>query len=301
VKNKLILITIIAIFAIQSANAELTYDNLRTPAGVFYKFGTTDIPEVKMTRQEILKRQEKKKLNALTKTKPQKTSIKQKSKTNADLTIKEMSDEFARELKLDYENMQADLSLLWQGTATKSETIMYAIYKLSNPDKDKPKNEVAKKVISSIAGMSSVAGACIGSPLITSAALIGGNTLGIMSQDSNALNYKYSKVSDTDLIILVKLIDELQQSLVNSYYDYVIAYKKYNMITQIVQNYRDNYDNVQQESQELIIVADTFYRTSLDEQTKARTDFLEKRTKLQQLVGNETFKGFEQQFMAREK
>ena len=43
-----------------------------------------------------------------------------------------------KEIEVDYADMQSDLSLLWQGAATKSDTIKFAIYKLSNPDKDKP-------------------------------------------------------------------------------------------------------------------------------------------------------------------
>jgi len=37
----------------------------------------------------------------------------------------------------------------------------------------------------------------------------GGNTLGIMSTDSKALNYKYTQVNDADMIILVRKVEEL--------------------------------------------------------------------------------------------
>jgi hypothetical protein len=40
-------------------------------------------------------------------------------------------------------------------------------------------------------------------------------------------------------------------------------------------------------------MTDTFYREALDEQQKARGNFFEKRSRLEQLVGNETFKEFE--------
>ena len=58
--------------------------------------------------------------------------------TYADLSIKKMALEVSKSVEVDYNDMMEDLSLLWQGAATKSDTIKFAIYKLSNPDKDKP-------------------------------------------------------------------------------------------------------------------------------------------------------------------
>ena len=40
-------------------------------------------------------------------------------------------------------------------------------------------------------------------------------------------------------------------------------------------------------------MTDTFYREALDEQQKARGDFFEKRSRLEQLVGNDVFRQFE--------
>jgi hypothetical protein len=69
--------------------------------------------------------------------------------------------------------------------------------------------------------MSTLVGAGTGNPLLFCSSLIGGNTLGILSQDTKALNYKYTKVHDADMIILVRKIDELQQKVVGLYYDYM--------------------------------------------------------------------------------
>ena len=75
--------------------------------------------------------------------------------TYADLSIKKMAMEISKEIDIDYNDMLADLSLLWQGAATRSDTIKFAIYKLSNPDKDKPDSSAVKKVLTTIAGSSS--------------------------------------------------------------------------------------------------------------------------------------------------
>ena len=184
--------------------------------------------------------------------------------------------------------------LLWQGAATKSDTIKFAIYKLSNPDKDKPDSSAVKKVLTTIAGMSTFLGAGTGNPILASAALIGGNTLGIMSQDTKALNYKYTQVTDADMIILVRKVDELQQKVVDMYYDYMTARQYYDMTTKMVQDRHKNYQNSQNLSKEVILITDTFYREALDEQVKARGRFFESRSRIEQLVGNDIFRQFEE-------
>lgn len=65
--------------------------------------------------------------------------------TYADLSIKQISREVASDLELDQETMVGDLSVLWQGAATQSDTINFALYKLANPEEDKPDENPLKK------------------------------------------------------------------------------------------------------------------------------------------------------------
>ena len=264
--------------------AEVKIDDLTTPKDAFFRLGTTDIPENKIDVDGKI---------------DIKANIAKEDKfyseglTYADLSIKKMALEVSKSVEVDYNEMLEDLSLLWQGAATKSDTIKFAIYKLSNPDKDKPDQSAVKKVLTTIAGMSTFLGAGMGNPVLASAALIGGNTLGIMSQDTKALNYKYSQVNDADMILLVRKVDELQQKIVDMYYDYMTARQLYDMTTEMVQMRYKNYQNSQKLSKEVILITDTFYREAMDEQIKARGNFFEKRSRLEQLVGNDVFRQFE--------
>ena len=201
--------------------------------------------------------------------------------------------EISKSLDADYNDMMEDLSLLWQGAATKSDTIKFAIYKLSNPDKDKPDDGAIKKVLTTIAGMSTFLGAGTGNPVLASAALIGGNTLGIVSQDTKAMNYQYTKVTDADMIILVRKVDELQQKIVDIYYDYMTSRMLYDMTSKMVKDRENVYNRSQNMSREVILITDTFYREAVDEQIKARGNYFEKRSQLEQLVGSDIFKQFE--------
>lgn len=279
-------------FIQSGAFAALTLDDLSSPKDTFYRLGTTDSPEKKVDFEvePIVKPTVQKEVSVKT----------QQNVTYADLSIKKMSMEISKSVEIDYNDMQNDLSLLWQGAATKSDTIKFAIYKLSNPDKDKPDAGAVKKVLTTIAGMSTFLGAGMGNPVLASAALIGGNTLGIMSQDTKALNYKYSQVTDADMIILVRKVEELQQKVVDMYYDYMTARELYNMTTSRVERCHQSYVAAQKLSKEVVLITDTFYREALDDQQKARGSFFEKRSRLEQLVGNDVFRDFENQVDKRE-
>ena len=284
--KKLFATVLIFSFVQSSCFASLQLEDLKEPQSVFYRLGTTDVPEIKVdfdiqpTLQPVVQKEV--------------TVEDNQNLTYADLSIKKMAMEISKSIDIDYNEMQSDLSLLWQGAATRSDTIKFAIYKLSNPDKDKPDSGAVKKVLTTIAGMSTFIGAGMGNPVLASAALIGGNTLGIMSQDTKALNYKYSQVNDADMIILVRKVEDLQQKVVDMYYDYLTARELYNMTTIMVKKCYENYQIAQDSSKEVILITDTFYREALDEQQKAKGSFFEIRSRLEQLVGNEVFAQFEQ-------
>lgn len=283
---------LILLLNISSVYAQITLDDLNYPKDNCYRFGTSDVPEkqvdfdIQPTVQAAVQKKE--------------VVAKSQDLTYADLSIKKMSLEVSKSVECDYDSMQADLSLLWQGAAMRSDTIKFAIYKLSNPDKDKPDSSAVKKVLTTIAGMSTFLGAGTGNPILASAALIGGNTLGIFSHDTKALNYKYTQVTDADMIILIRQVENLQQKLVDMYYDYMTARQLYNMTCDRVLKTQNNYKVSQDSTKEIILITDTFYRQSLDEQMKARGNYFEKRSRLEQLVGNEVFRNFEAQVDNRE-
>ena len=201
---KKIITSFILLFFVQTPIfAALQLEDLTSPKEMFYRLGTTDSPEQKIDFNI--------KPTVLPTIQKEVTVKDSQNLTYADLSIKKMALEISKEIEIDYNEMLADLSLLWQGAATRSDTIKFAIYKLSNPDKDKPDSNAVKKVLTTIAGMSTMVGVGMGNPVLASAALIGGNTLGIMSTDTKALNYKYTQVTDADMIILVRKVEELKE------------------------------------------------------------------------------------------
>lgn len=273
----------------------VTYETLNSVKDPAYRTGLSDDPEkeyieakapVKIHQEYVKKDTEQFDISDL---------------TYADLSIKQISREVAADLELDQETMVGDLSVLWQGAATQSDTINFALYKLANPEEDKPDEKSVKKVLTTIASMSTLVGASMGSPAIAAGSLIGGNVLGIMSQDTKALNYKYTRVTDADMIILVRKVEDLQQRTVDLYYNYMTARKKLKLLEKMTAERKKNYDLSQNMSREVILITDAYYRTALDNQMKARSDYYAKRAALEQFVGNEVFVQFEADLQKREK
>ena len=287
------LITLLALITMSSPVFSISYEELNTVKDPMYRLGTTDEVENKTDINPSM---------VDTKAMLSESSIDEASLTYADLSIKKISKEISQCLALDYDEILADVSLLWQGAATKSDTIKFALYKLANPDADKPSQSAVRKVISTIANLSTLVGAGSGNPLLYCTSLIGGNTLGILSQDTKALNYKYTKVGDADMIILVRKIDELQQKVVELYYDYMTTREIYNMRSEMAKARYHGFNGIQNNSsKEVVIITDAFYREALDQQRKAKNNFVDKRSQLEQLVGTETFKQFEENVNSRDR
>lgn len=298
--KKFIFLTIAFLLSnVNCANAEnLTLKDLEFPKPPAYRVGLSEVPET----QFIQAKQEK---PTLEKTFAQIGDNRESAITDmtyADLSISKLSKEIGKELEFEENDMVSDLTLLWQGAATQSDTINFALYKLANPDADKPDSKSIKKVLSTIASMSTLVGASMASPVFAGSSLIGGNILNIMSQDTKALNYKYTRVNDADMIILIRKIEDLQQNAVNLYYDYMSAKKQLEMATKLVEDRQRKFELAQKNNapRELVVITDAYYRTAIDKQRTAKSDFFSKRAALEQFVGNETFVQFEKELEARE-
>lgn len=298
-KNFIFLAIAFLLSNVNCANAEnLTLKDLEFPKPPAYRVGLSEVPET----QFIQAKQEK---PTLEKTFAQIGDNRESAITDmtyADLSISKLSKEIGKELEFEENDMVSDLTLLWQGAATQSDTINFALYKLANPDADKPDSKSIKKVLTTIASMSTLVGASMASPVFAGSSLIGGNILNIMSQDTKALNYKYTRVNDADMIILIRKIEDLQQNAVNLYYDYMSAKKQLEMTTKLVEDRQRKFELAQKNNapRELVVITDAYYRTAIDKQRTAKSDFFSKRAALEQFVGNETFVQFEKELEARE-
>ena len=288
--KKLILTLSLSLICINAYSIEL--NDVKMPLPIEYRLGTSDEIEKKydiidtdMSSTEALLQKEKEAV---------------KEVTYADLTLNSISKDMVSDLKVEQKYVLEDLKTLWVGAAGKSESVRFAIYKLSNPDEDKPKDSVVKKIIRPLASMSSLAGLGVGDPFIGTAALMSGTLLNSLTVSDKDLNYKYSKVKDADMVVLVRKIDDLQRNLSETYYDYLRKRDYLNQLNGIVKKRAELIAQHQNNTKEIIQILDTYYKEASEERNNARTDFLYVRSTLEQLVGAESLAQFEKDLTERE-
>ncbi len=291
-RKNIIKLLILSLFLTQSSFA-VTLDDLKLPKPPAYRLGT---------HNELEKEYKVVDINEINETK--KSTYNEEYLKNisySDSTLKDLSREISKLVELDKDDMLEDVQVLWTGAATKSETIKFAIYKLSNPDADKPDESIVKKIVKPLATVSSIAGAGFMNPIAATSALMGSSFLNSMSFSDKDLNYKFTKITDADMIILIRKVDELQKKMIREYFDYISSYEVLKMASESLQNRTRNYNQAKSMSDEALLIADAYYRVALDNKNQLELDFLSKRAALEQLVGSEALKEFEAKLQEREK
>lgn len=275
------LLFILFFLFVNSAYANITYESLNIQAPYFSRLGTGNTPEA--VYEEVKAETGKGEIVAKT-IENTKDDLSLK-----DLNIKYLSNEISGEMESDSARLLSDLSILYNGAIQRSETIRYAIYKLSNPEEDKPNEGAVKKILKPIASFSSIAGTALSdNPYMATGALIGGSLIGAMTSDDKKVNYKFTKVNDADMVVLVRKIDELQKKLLFLYMDYVSNKELYNMALDDVNKRKIMYEETQKNgSREELIIADTYYRNSQENLIKVKAKFDLSRTILENLTGKE--------------
>jgi len=176
---------------------------------------------------------------------------------------------------------------LWQAAVEKSETIRFAILKLSNPNGEEEKKNMVKKILTPLTSVAPLIGVGSGDPVAGGSAILGGGLLSSLLADDSLINNQLSRVTDVDLVVMAQEIDSLQQKLVILYYNYLGSLERLKLIDETVNNRYKYYEAAHALSTEVLSVADVFYREALDVQYKARQEVLTARAALEQLVGNE--------------
>lgn len=195
------------------------------------------------------------------------------------------------ELELRGEEKQAlrDLRVLWSAAVEKSTSIRLSIQKLSDPDEsDKVKQSALTKFLSPLANIAPMAMMASSSATQTAGALVGGSLLGTLSSDvDNNYNRAFLHVSDFDLIMLARAVDELQSRLVVAYYEYVHSIERLELAETALINAEKHDKEVKGSGNFAATTAsDAFYSEAKQNQMKAKHNFLSARTALEQLTGN---------------
>ncbi len=289
--KKIILLLCMMLAPIQTG--AITLDELTAPAAQSQRLGTEDVPE------KVFKIVETKKENEI-KARLEHNAEIIKDITYADLSLNKISKEIISETEIDQTQTLEDIKYLWVGAAQNSETVKFIIYKLSNPDEDKPNPGIVKKIIQPLATVGSMAGIGMGNPVAALSTIMGSTMLGQLSVDNKDLNYRFSKVNDADMVVLIRKIEELQRKIVNYYFDYISARKSLIQADNIVAKRQKMFSESGDLSKDQTIMIDAYYRAALQTQSKVMADYLSKRAALEQIVGVETLAAFEEMLAKRD-
>lgn len=286
---------ILIIFLLVSNVYALDLSQLNEPKPLEGRLSNTD----KVESSRVLKKENEIQNAQITSTN-KKEEIIQEVKPNeinsnyADLSLKRLANDVSFELDEDSIKINSDLAVLWAATTARSETMKYTIYKLSNPDEDKPNQSTMKKILRPLANFSSIAGASVaGNPFAATGALVGGGLVNAFMKDDKEANYRFSKVSDADMVLLVRKIDSLQKKLLDLYVDYKTKQKLAQLTEENFKKREKEYYLAQNKSKEELTLADVYYRNAKSNAQKAQDDYQTSRAILENLVGKDALKKIE--------
>lgn len=284
---------LLSVILLNSIVFALDLSQLSEPKPLEGRMGNSNKVEARKARKDTQIKQQK---AQIVQNKPKTQEIIAQTTSNyADLSLKRLADDIAFEIEQDEYKINSDLATLWAATTARSETMKYTIYKLSNPDEDKPDESTMKKILKPIANFSSIAGASVaGNPFAATGALIGGGLANALMKDDKEMNYRFSKVSDADMVLLVRKIDDLQKKLLNLYIDYKAKEQLAKMTQEALNKREELYKLAQNKSKEELTISDVYYRNAKTNAQKAQDDYLTARAILENLVGDEALKKIEE-------
>lgn len=279
------------LFFTGEAFAVINYENF-APAPFSNRMGVGNGIESKKEIQAAAVKKQEKRIETISRT----SDV--KGLTYADLSLKQISKDVIEEMDIESPEILSDLSILYNNAIQRSETIKYAIYKLSNPEENKPNESAIKRILKPIASFSTIAGTALSAnPYMASGALIGGGLMNAFSGDDKEANYKFTKVNDADMVLLVRKIDELQKNLLNNYINYITQKELLQLSMQNLENRRKVYNAMQtgekKATREELIVADTYYRNAQNTVKKAQAEYNLSRVILENIAGKEALKEIE--------
>ena len=205
---------------------------------------------------------------------------------NCDTPILKKAFDIEKDMRIEEQQILNDLRFLWQASVERSMTIRLALQKLSNPNEDQTtETSAVKKVLSPLASLAPLALMTSQTASQASGAMIGGGMLGTLTSDvDDKFNKQLIHVSDYDLIMLAKEIDELQEQL-------VLKYMEYRQARDLVEHAEKAYKNAQKYYEQYknsddiaaSTAATTFYDEAMIDLRKEQQAFLKARSTLEQV------------------
>ncbi len=210
---------------------------------------------------------------------------KQPKKISGSLLIKD--DETLQQL-IDTQKKKdlADLELLWQGTVANNPVIEFALKKLASPDSQKRIHSsfMAKTLSAVISGASFVPSVMGQNPTVQTAAFSAGRIAQSLINKKNVP--QEVPLTDTELIQLASLVEDLQDKIISSYYNYKNTLNQLKITRSKMILYSKNYSKAIENNDILdISLSSSLYDNMYIEEYKLEQAAKKYHTELQRLAG----------------
>lgn len=185
-----------------------------------------------------------------------------------------------------------DIELLWKGTVENNKVIEFALKKLSTPESQRRiHSSLMAKTLSAIVSGSSFVPSFMGAdPYVQTSAF----AVGRLAQ--NLINKKNIPqevpLTDTELIQLAGLVENLQDKIINAYYNYKNSLSLLKETRQRMLLYNKNYTNALNKGDILdISISYSLYQTMKVQEFQCEMDAEKYHLELQRLAGKKTVDG----------
>jgi len=183
-----------------------------------------------------------------------------------------------------------DITALWQATVERNNVIKFALKKVTmNPEERKKHSSKMARSISALINGATLLPYLFGlDASIASAAAAGASLATQMAKNKFGYGPTNIPVTDTELIQLASLIEELQNNLIKNYYEYKSSIDLLKDCRSKLAVYKKNYTQaVEQKEEANILVTKSLYEKQLFEELKIKNQIKTARIELERFAGEE--------------
>lgn len=158
------------------------------------------------------------------------------------------SEDLAKLIDVQKEHDMKDLELLWKGTVENNQVIEFALKKLATPESQRRIHSslMAKTLSAIVSGASFVPSLMGANPAIQTSAFSAGRLAQGLINKNNVP--QETPLTDTELIELACMIEDLQDTLISSYYNYKNTLAQLKAVRSKIILYSRNYANAEYSS-----------------------------------------------------
>ncbi|MFH0702281.1 MAG: hypothetical protein V2B14_01920 [bacterium] len=196
----------------------------------------------------------------------------------------EIQNYFQIQKKIDIE----DIKSLWESTIERNTVIKFALKKLALPaEQRRIHSSLMVKTVSTLISGAAILPNIFGADTLASTASFAGGSLAnrVISSKSSP---KQMPLTDTELIQLARLIEDLQNKLIKGYYDYKSTIDALKVCRQNLFLQNKNYSNALKSGNEILIIASSaLYDKELYNEMQLKQEIKIYRLELERLAGTQ--------------